>query len=156
MRAPLDEIDCAILATLQDRGDIPNVELARRVGLSPAATLRRVQRLRTTGVIERIGAVVNHEQVGLRVEAFVLIALAEHADPNDPRLAHQLAAMPEILRADTIAGQDDLLLHIAATDTRELQQVLRKLPGLGARRITTMLRLEAVKPPAPAPIRPTP
>jgi Lrp/AsnC family leucine-responsive transcriptional regulator len=154
--ARLDEIDCVILATLQERGDLPNVELARRVGLSPAATLRRVQRLRTAGVIERIGAVVNHELVGLRVEAFVLIALDEHADTNDPRLARQLAAVPEILCADTIAGQDDLLLHIAATDTRELQQVLRKLAGLGARRITTMLRLEGVKPLAAAPVRPAP
>ena len=77
--------------------------------------------------------------------------------PSDGTTARpgKLAAVPEILRADTIAGQDDLLLHIAATDTRELQQVLRKLPGLGARRITTMLRLEGVKPHAPAPVRPT-
>jgi Lrp/AsnC family leucine-responsive transcriptional regulator len=153
--ASIDDLDCVILATLQQHGDLPNVELARRVGLSPAATLRRVQRLRAAGVIKGIRAVVDHEQLGLRVEAFVLVALAEHADPNDPRLARQLDAMPEILRADTIAGQDDLLLHIAATDTRELQQVLRKLPRLGARRITTMLRLEGVKPPAPAPTRPT-
>ena len=151
----IDDVDCVILSTLQERGDLPNVELARRIGLSPAATLRRVQRLRASGVIEGIHAVVNHEQVGLRVEAFVLVAQAEHADPNDPRLARQLAAIPEILRADTIAGLDDLLLHIVATDTRELQQVLRKLPRLGARRITTMLRLKGVKPPAPAPARPT-
>lgn len=147
----LDELDCVVLAELQQAGDLPNVELARRIGLSPAATLRRVQRLRTAGVIRGVRAVVDHEQVGLRVEAFVLVALAEHADPNDPQLARQLAALPNVLRADTIAGQDDVLLHIAAADTRELQEVLRKLPRLGARRITTMLRLEGIKPPASAP-----
>ncbi|MFL6114428.1 MAG: Lrp/AsnC ligand binding domain-containing protein [Catenulispora sp.] len=80
------------------------------------------------------------------IDCVILATLQEHADPNDPRLARQLAALPEILRADTIAGQDDLLLHIAATDTRELQHVLRKLPGLGARRITTILRLDRAGP----------
>ena len=152
--APLDEIDCVILETLQEQGDLPNVELARRIGLSPAATLRRVQRLRAAGAIQSVRAVVDHEQVGLRVEAFVLVALAEHADPNAPQVARQLAALPNILRADTIAGQDDLFLHIVGADTRELQQVLRKLPGLGARHITTLLRLEGVKAPGAVPVRP--
>ena len=35
----LDEIDCALLATLQERGDTPNIELARGVGLSPGGDL---------------------------------------------------------------------------------------------------------------------
>lgn len=152
--ASLDELDCEILSKLQRTGDLPNVELARRVGLSPAATLRRVQRLRRDGVITAVCAVVDHDLVGLRVEAFVLVALTEQADPNDPGLARRLAAIPEILRADTIAGQDDLLIHIAAKDTRELQKVLRMLPRLGARRITTMLRLEGCKPPSPAVVSP--
>src|SRR5918994_1790278 len=73
----LDEIDCALLATLQERGDAPNLELARAVGLSPAATSRRVQRLRADGVVEAVRAVVAPEQVGLGVEAYVLITLAE-------------------------------------------------------------------------------
>jgi Lrp/AsnC family transcriptional regulator, leucine-responsive regulatory protein len=31
--------------------------------------------------------------------------------------------------------------------------VLRTLPRIGARRVTTLLRLEAVKPPAPVPVQ---
>src|SRR5215211_934409 len=45
----LDHFDYVIMAELQVRGDLPNVELARRLGLSPAATLRRVQQLRSDG-----------------------------------------------------------------------------------------------------------
>lgn len=153
--AAVDELDCVILTELQRVGDLANVELARRIGLSPAATLRRVQRLRATGVIEAVRAVVDHEKVGLRVEAFVLVGLGDEIDTNDPRLARELAAVPNILRADTIAGQDDLLLHVATPDTRELQQVLRKLSNLGFRRITTLLRLESVKPPTTVPVSPS-
>jgi Lrp/AsnC family leucine-responsive transcriptional regulator len=58
-----------------------------------------------------------------------------------------------VLRADAVTGADDVLLHIAAVDTRELQDVLRTLPRIGARRVTTLLRLEAVKPPAPVPVQ---
>ena len=57
------------------------------------------------------------------------------------------------MRADAVTGADDVLLHIAVVDTRELQDVLRTLPRIGARRVTTLLRLEAVKPPAPVPVR---
>ena len=32
---PLDHFDCVIMAELQVRGDLPNVELARRLGFRP-------------------------------------------------------------------------------------------------------------------------
>ncbi len=114
---------------LQEQGDLPNVVLARRVGLSPAATLRRVQQLRQDGVLTGVHAAVDHEQVGLRVEAFVLVALREHTVEGDARFSRELARLPNVLRADAVTGADDVLLHVAASDTRELQEVLRTLPG---------------------------
>jgi hypothetical protein len=41
----------------------------------------------------------------------------------------------------------------AVADTRELQAVLPKLPGLGARYITTLVRLEDVHAPGAVPVR---
>jgi Lrp/AsnC family transcriptional regulator, leucine-responsive regulatory protein len=151
--AALDEIDCALLAALQERGDAPNLELARSVGLSPAATSRRVQRLRAEGIIEAIRAVVVPEQVGLVVEAYVLVTLAEHAPDADARFAREVAAMPNVLRADGIAGAEDALLHVAVPTPAELQRLLIALKRAGASRATTMLRLQAIKPPAPVPAR---
>jgi Lrp/AsnC family transcriptional regulator, leucine-responsive regulatory protein len=151
---PLDDIDCAILAELQERGDIPNLELARRVGLSAAATSRRVQRLRAEGVIEAVRAVVAPEQVGQVVEAFVLVSLAEHSPGADTRFARELAGMPNVVRADSIAGADDALVHVVASTPAELQRLLLALKRAGVRRATTMLKLQAIKPPAPVPVRP--
>jgi Lrp/AsnC family leucine-responsive transcriptional regulator len=150
----LDDIDCAIVAMLQERGDTPNLELARSVGLSPAATSRRVQRLRAEGVIDAIRAVVVPEQVGLVVEAYVLVTLAEHAAEADARFARELAAMPNVLRADSIAGAEDALVHVAVATPADLQRVLLALKRAGAARATTLLRLQAIKPPAPVPARP--
>ena len=150
--APSDHFDCVIMAELWVRGDLPNVEPARRLGLSPA-TLRRVQQLRSDGRLEGIRAAINHEKVGLRVEAFVLVTLTEHSEAGDAQFARALDSLPNVLRADAVTGADDVLLHIAAIDTRELQDVLRSLPRIGARRVTTLLRLEAVKPSAPVPVQ---
>ena len=148
----LDDIDCAILAALQVRGDVPNLELARAVGLSPAATSRRVQRLRTEGVIEAIRAVVVPEQVGLSIEAYILVTLAEHSPQADARFARELATMPHVLRADVIAGDQDALLHVAARTPADLHRLVLALKRAGAARATTMLRLQAIKPPAPIPV----
>jgi Lrp/AsnC family leucine-responsive transcriptional regulator len=149
----LDEIDCAILAALQDRGDMSNLELAGRIGLSPAASSRRVQRLRAEGVIESVRALVPPERVGRIVEAFILVSLAEHSPEADARFARELAAMPNVLRADSIAGADDALVHVVATSPAELQRSLLALKRAGVRRATTMLRLQAIKPPGPVPCR---
>jgi Lrp/AsnC family transcriptional regulator, leucine-responsive regulatory protein len=147
----LDDKDCVMLDLLQREGDLPNIELARRVQLSPAATLRRVQRMRAEGVITGVHAVVDPDKVGSKVEAFVLITLSDHSDAGDQRLAEALAGIPAVLRADAIAGADDVLLHVAASDARALQDVLRALPRSGAQRVTTLLRLGAVKPLSPIP-----
>lgn len=147
----VDEIDCALLAALRGRGDATNLELARAVCLSPAATSRRVQRLRGDGIVEAIRAVVVPELVGLAVEAFVLVTLAEHDPDADARFAREVAAMPAVLRADSIAGAEDALLHVAVATPADLQRLLIALKRAGAARLTTMLRLQAIKPTAPVP-----
>jgi Lrp/AsnC family leucine-responsive transcriptional regulator len=153
--AVLDEIDCTILAELQERGDVPNSELARLAGLSPAATSRRVARLRVEGVIEAVRAVVVPEEVGLAIEAFILATLAEHAPEADARFAREVATMPAVLRADSVAGAEDALLQVAVATPAELQRLLLALKRAGAARLTTMLRLQTIKPAAPLAIRAT-
>jgi Lrp/AsnC family transcriptional regulator, leucine-responsive regulatory protein len=152
--AALDDIDCALLAILQERGDVPNVELARAVGLSPAATLRRVRRLREDGVIEGVRAAVDPGAVGLVIDAFVLATLAEHSARRDAAFARALGDLPNVLRADSVAGADDVLLHVVTADAAELHRVLLELKRAGAQRVRTMLRLQTLKPPSPVPVRP--
>ena len=58
MAVPLDDVDIQLLTALQEDADRTNVELARLTGLSPAATLHRVRRLKESGVIRVIRAEV--------------------------------------------------------------------------------------------------
>ena len=54
---------------------------------------------------------------------------------------------PAVVRADRIAGRDDVFLHVVTADAKSLQQVLHQLQRGGAARVTTMLRLAEIKPP---------
>ena len=103
MLSSLAAVDCAIVDALQHRGDVANADLARAVGLSPAATLRRVTRLRAEGVITGVHARVDPERVGAALQAFVLVVLDEHDEDSARRFAEAVAQMPQVVRADAVA-----------------------------------------------------
>ena len=60
----LDRIDREILCQLQQDGRLSNVELARRVGLTPPPCLRRVKRLEDAGVLAGYRAVIDPAALG--------------------------------------------------------------------------------------------
>ncbi len=154
MAVELDEVDIQLLTALQADADRTNVELARLVGLSPAATLHRVRRLKESGVIRIIRAQLDPAAAGFPLQLFVMATLARH----DPRSSHifddQIRAMPQIIAADNVAGEMDYLLTVVARNVTELQEVLASLATRGGQRLITYLRLAEVKPPSQLPLEP--
>jgi Lrp/AsnC family leucine-responsive transcriptional regulator len=156
MAAALDDVDIRLLTALQGDADRTNVELARLVGLSPAATLHRVRRLKESGVIRVIAARLDPAAAGFPLHLYVAASLARH-DPRATQVFEdQVRALPQITAADNVAGEMDYLLTIVARDVAELHQVLARLATRGGQRLVTYLRLEEVKPPSPLPLVPTP
>jgi Lrp/AsnC family leucine-responsive transcriptional regulator len=156
MAIDLDDVDTRLLTALQGDADRTNVELARLVGLSPAATLHRVRRLKESGVIRLITARLDPAAAGFPLQVYVAASLAHH-DPRSTRaFEDQVRALPQITTADNVAGEMDYLLTVVARDVPELQQVLARLATRGGQRMVTYLRLEEVKPPSPLPLAPTP
>ncbi len=155
MAIPLDEVDVELLTALQADADRTNVELARLVGLSPAATLNRVRWLKQSGVIRVISAQLDPAAAGFPLQMFVLAAVARH-DPRSTRIFEdQVRALPQIIAADNIAGEFDYLLSVVARDVGDLQQVLAALSTRGGSRLVTHLRLEEIKPPSRLPLTAT-
>ncbi|MFZ9813540.1 MAG: Lrp/AsnC family transcriptional regulator, partial [Burkholderiaceae bacterium] len=71
----IDKTDLRILAELQQDGGLSNVELARRVHLSPSPCLARVKALQASGVIERTVMLANPLALGLPLNVFISISL---------------------------------------------------------------------------------
>jgi Lrp/AsnC family transcriptional regulator, leucine-responsive regulatory protein len=152
MTAELDEIDILLLTELQADADRTNVELARLVGLSPAATLNRVRRLKQSGVIKVISARLDPATVGFPLMMYVGATLGRH-DPRATRMFEdQVRALPQIIAADNVTGEMDYMLSVVARNVSELQQVLARLAARGGQRLVTYLRLEEIKPPSRLPL----
>jgi len=152
MAIKLDEVDIQLLGRLQADADTTNVELARLTGLSPAATLHRVRALKESGVIRIVRAHVDPALVGFPLQVFVMATLPRHDPRSGARFEAYVRSMPQVIGADSVAGETDYILSVVARDVAELAQVLAGLSGRGGERLVTYLRLAEVKPPSPVPL----
>jgi DNA-binding Lrp family transcriptional regulator len=118
----LDEIDRRILRELQQNGRLQNIELAKRVGLSPSPCLRRVKLLEEAGIISRYVAVVDQARVGLTLSLFARVSLtAQDAETID----HFIAAMkqlPEVVECYIMLGESDALLRVVVSDLEDYRR----------------------------------
>ena len=122
----LDSVDLQILKILQENAKITNVELAKRVGLSPAPTLGRVKRLETQGVIKSYHAKINPEAIDLQVKTFVLVSLAWQKEGALESFLAEINNIAEIIECCIITGDADFLLKIVCKDLRAYEQLLFK------------------------------
>ena len=153
MARTLDKTDVLLLEELQKDADRPNVELARLAGLSPAATLNRVRRLKESRVIEGIHAKLDREQAGFGLCVYVSITLGAHEKALEKRFTQVVDELPQVTAAAWVAGETDALLTVNCRDLAELQDVLSRLATRGgAQRVVTLLRLGELKADAPLPL----
>lgn len=143
----LDRIDLLILAELQREGRVSNAELAERIGLSPSACLRRVQRLEGDGVIAGYGARVDPKRVGLGLEAFVRVQLRSHEDAVVQGFVARVQDWDEVVACHALTGDMDYLLHVAVQDLDHFSRFLldRLLKDSGVADVNTSFVLRTVK-----------
>jgi DNA-binding Lrp family transcriptional regulator len=123
-RAKLDRIDLRILRDLQEDGRMTNVELAKRVGISPPPCLRRVRALEDTGCIRGYHADVDPEQLGFGVTVFAQVGLHSQAEADLTAFEKRVAEWPEVRECHMLAGETDFLLKIVAADWDAYQRFL--------------------------------
>ncbi len=113
----LDRIDRRILAHMQKNGRISNLELADAVGLSPTPCSRRVKRLEESGVIDRHVTLLNQSTLGLKLTAFITIAMDRHTPDRFESFERQVAEFPEVIECAVVTGQSaDYLVKAVVPD----------------------------------------
>jgi DNA-binding Lrp family transcriptional regulator len=113
------------VAQLLEDGRLSFAELGERVSLSSPAVKRRVDRLRSSGVITGFTAIVDPGALGQHTEAFVEIHCAASTSPSV--LREVLAPEPEIVAAYTVSGDADALVHVRATDVAHLEATVERI-----------------------------
>ena len=114
MSEKLDKIDLKILKILQENSKITNLDLSKKIGLSPAPTLERVKKLESSGIVESYHAMVNPQSIGLNVKTFVLVSLAWQKENALANFMEKIKSIEEITECYIITGEADFLIKAIA------------------------------------------
>ncbi|MBB6214781.1 DNA-binding Lrp family transcriptional regulator [Anaerosolibacter carboniphilus] len=112
----LDNTDKAILRELQEDGSISNLDLSKKIGLSPSACLARTKNLVEAGIIKKFAAIVDERKIGMEVLALVLVNLSPLNRETIHSFLEDVKRFPQIQECYTLTGSHDYLLKIVAKD----------------------------------------
>lgn len=142
----LDRLDLAILDVLQSNGRATAQDLSEAAHLSPSPSHRRQRLLEEAGVIQRYVALLDQDKVGLPVNVFVSVKLANHADETLRTFERAVGTYPEVMEMYEMTGAADYLLRVVAADVASYEAFLRgrltRIPGVQS--IETALALKRV------------
>ena len=120
----LDDVDLSILKILQEKARIPNVEIARQVGMAPSAVLERIRKLEKQGIIAGYEVRLNPDRFARKLVAFISVAVKKRQD--EAKCGGALADLPEVQEVHCVAGEDGMLIKVRVADPEELGQFIRE------------------------------
>jgi Lrp/AsnC family leucine-responsive transcriptional regulator len=130
----IDRIDKNILVELQKNGRLSNVELSKRVGLSPTPCLERVKRLEKEEYITGYKATLNPLKLDAALLVFVEITLTKTSPDVFDDFANAVDELDVIQECHLVSGDFDFLLKTRVKDMLAYRELLGD----------TLLRLPAV------------
>lgn len=137
----MDELDYRIVDMLQRDGRATQLEISRSVGLSQPAVAERIRKLEERRVITGYTARVDASKLGKDITAFIGVSI-EHPKYFEG-FARKVLAMPEVLEAHRVAGQDSYILKVRTSNTKTLDsllvETLRTISGVTRTHTTIVL-----------------
>ena len=150
----MDKLDLKILDLLQRDASLTAAEVADKVGLSKAPCWRRIQRLRETGVIRRIVALVEPRSVNVGTTVFVRIKTSDHSAEWYEQFVRAVRDIPEVVDLYRMSGDVDYLMRICVPDIAGYDAVYRKLiANCRFADVSSSFALEVIKSTTALPLR---
>ena len=140
----MDKIDIDILKILSNKANLTATKLSKKVNLSIPAVNKRIQNLKSSGIIDKYTIITNNQKIGKPIIAFVLIILKsiEHTD----KFLEYINTDCDILECFAITGEYDCILKVCASSVNELDKKLATLKAHnGVLKSYTMLSLTTHK-----------
>jgi Lrp/AsnC family transcriptional regulator, leucine-responsive regulatory protein len=123
----MDRIDRKLLKLLQEDASRTNANLAAEVGLSPSSCLRRIRRLKSAGIIDRVVALLNPAKAGRGMKAIVTVELERHGEQHMRRFLELAVMEPAVIQAYSVSGSTDAVLMLRLTDMEEFDALCERL-----------------------------
>ncbi len=130
MTDKLDRLDLAVLRITMEQPRAGVREYARQLGVARGTVQARLDRLQRNGVLASFRPQVSPAAMGFAGLAYVHLELAQGMLDETSR---RLAAIPEVLEANAITGEADMLCRVVARDNADLERVVQSIiavPGV--------------------------
>lgn len=126
MSIQIDDADRRLLRHLLAEPGATTADLAERAGLTTATCWRRIERLKSAGVLGAPKAVIDWRALGYEVE----VSLRFNLDKTNPRafdeFIEEARKVPEVIRIETFLGRVDLRLNMIARDMAHYAELYRR------------------------------
>ncbi|MGB5751151.1 MAG: Lrp/AsnC family transcriptional regulator [Desulfobacterales bacterium] len=120
----IDDINLNILKILQEKARIPNVDVARQVGLAPSAVLERIRKLEKQNIIDGYEVRLNPKFFNKSLIAYITVKTDMYAD--EIQIGKKLAHRPHVQEVHYVAGEDAFLVKLRGSDTEEIGRLIRE------------------------------
>ena len=143
----LDKTDLKILKQLQEDGRMSNLDLANKVGLSATPTFERVKKLEKAKIIKSYHAELDVESLGLGIQTFMLVSMAQIRGNSVPSFIKQILEIPEIIECYHCTGSSDYVLKVMVEDIAAYEHfAMEKIRNISEiSNVTTMVILSTIK-----------
>ncbi|MEM5457781.1 Lrp/AsnC ligand binding domain-containing protein [Paraburkholderia phytofirmans] len=142
----LDRIDRAILRQLQTDASISNVALAAKVKLSAPACLRRVERLKESGLIREVVALIDPKAAGAGMLVIIGVVLDRSTPESFAEFEKAAQKVAGCMECHVVTGEFDYFMTIRTRDSDSFNRLhaeqLLYLPGV--RQIRSFMVLKEI------------
>jgi Lrp/AsnC family transcriptional regulator, leucine-responsive regulatory protein len=143
----LDDFDLRILAIVQQNNQTPHREIGEQVNLSVPSVARRLQRLRSSGVIAEDRSVLNPDALGARVTVIAHVSAENEAVELLDEMKGRFEACEQVQQCYYVTGDYDFILIFCTRDMAEYTALTRTLffKAGNVRSFRTFVAMERVK-----------
>ena len=120
----LDSGDIRILKVLQNDASLSIAEIAKLAGMSQTPCWRRIKKLKETGVLKQVTAIIDRESVGLSFVSYAFVKLTVPSRKNMEEFDKLMALWPEVVTCERITGAVDYLVKVVTEDIKSYDNFL--------------------------------
>lgn len=121
----LDNIDLQIIKILEENARTSFRKIAKKLGMSPMAILKRVKRLEQLGIIKKYTIVLDQDLLGTFCNLCILVRVKPGYDVV--KIGKKISDFPETIVVNQIAGDHDLSIIARCRDKNEIGVYLTKI-----------------------------
>ena len=121
----MEDLDRRIVGLLSQDGRMSFTDLGKATGLSTSAVHQRVRRLEERGVIKGYRAVIDHNEMGMPLIAFISVTPLDPAAPDD--VPEHLRDIPDIEACHSVAGEESYILKARVATPGDLEDLLARV-----------------------------